>query len=298
MYVLLTPHERSQRKAAMAKIKAVIRQGKYIKPEVCDTCSQPPPSKSKLYAHFRYGYYRWRDVEWLCFPCFANARPAARKMGRSPSYPEMRKLLVTDGLSYQQVADRFGLQSVPSMQETFKRRCIAAGDQWPIPELQGRFQLKSGERKGTRHRDPKFLVKRATSCTGLARELNDVMNRYCLTTRDVSAVCGIRYQYIADVLCGARKQILHERYDALDKAIETLTERHSGFEERAEQLRGRVRACAYGRQRWGMQGLAKNAHISTRRAYRWMAGKPVPMRLLDQIEEAVEKWEAEDGVLG
>lgn len=295
----LTPPERARRKEAMVKVKAALRSGNLEKPDVCDNCSEPPVANSKLYAYFRYGYgyYRWRNVEWLCFPCFSVARPPHYRMGRSPSYPEMRRLLVTEGLSYQQVADRFGIASVSSMQETFKRRCVAAGDVWPIPELQGRFHLKGWEQKGTRHRDPKFAVKRATPCSGLARELNDVMNRYCLTTRDVSAVAGIRYQYIADVLSGARKQILHERYRALDKAIETLTEQHSGFEERADDLRERVRRHAYGRQRWGLQGLAKAAHLSTRRCYRFMAGRPVPVRLLDQIEEAVEKWEAEDGVL-
>lgn len=281
----------------MGRVKAAIAKGKLEKPTVCDTCSNPPAATSKLYAHFRYGYYRWRDVEWLCYPCFNNARPPARKMGRSPSYQEMRKLLLVDDLSYQQIADRFGIASVPSMQETFKRRCIAAGDQWPIPELQKRFQLKHWEQKGTRHRQPKFAVKRATPCAGLARELADVMRRYALTTRDVSEVCGIRYQYIADVLAGARKQILHERYAALDKAIEELTERHRGFEERADDLRTRVRAQAYGRKRWGVQGFAKHSHLSTRRVHRWMQGTPVPLAILDQIEVAVEKWEAEDGVL-
>lgn len=134
---------------AYKQVRRAIKDGRLVRPETCQTCKRIPPlmrdGRSQIQAHHP-DYTKPIDVEWLCSKCHRAETPLPEVIG-APVFGEQngqakltevdviaQRRLRTKGLSYQAIADRFGVDKKTAMRAIKGERWghVVDNDQQPV----------------------------------------------------------------------------------------------------------------------------------------------------------------------
>lgn len=286
-----------ERQAALARIRTALANGTMTKPELCEQCGEPPSFNSRrkvrgLVAIFLNGYEDWKNPTWVCYKCHDShidkPRRGAWPTGaeadqhhKSPPYEKMRHMLVVEGYTYRQIAAMHGIASIPSLQETFKRRAIRRND-WPIPELKSKARSEK-------------IIKRGTSilASGVAADINAFLRETAMTPRQFADMARVDHEWLNSVLRGQFKRILFKSYDRLERALNRGRVEYTDFQTRSDKTRADlIWLMEYTRR--GRVRVANDLHWNPHSIDPFLHGRLLPKERLEAVEEKIVKpWMAE-----
>ncbi len=115
---------------AYRKVRTALASGVLVRPDTCSRCGRNPglasDGRAMIQAH-HHDYEKPLDVEWICCKCHREETPLPEKMGAptfgvkngqaklDPMQVVNAKRLRETGLSYQKIADRFGVHKMTVM---------------------------------------------------------------------------------------------------------------------------------------------------------------------------------------
>lgn len=216
----LTPHQR-----ARYRLRYAIRQGKIAPAEQCAKCD----STDRITGYFD-DPERELDVVWLCRRCYETligkrqVSPVRRSglegeiVRKLPPYDVLRAHLVDEGLSYQQVADRYKVGKSVTFR-TVKQRALRRND-WPLPI---RDESRERMRRGLSRAKP------TTFSRALCDDILAVSREFDMSVAEIATFCGVRSQYLQEAV-RERARMAQKQYDKVSRGLVRLREHYDAID--------------------------------------------------------------------
>lgn len=278
----LTPYSR-----ARYRLRYAVRMGHLTPAERCEKCE----AGGRIFGHFDDPEHE-REVTWLCRACFevlhpvvrvAPTRPAgieAEVLRKLPHYDVLRRHLVDEGMSYQQIADKYKVGKSVTFR-TVKDRAKRRND-WPLP-----IRAAQTERMAKAMARAKPTTFSGTLCD----EIVAATRLYDLTISEVAAVCGVRAQYLQDMV-RHESRISQKSYTKIAAGLVKLQMKHldANYHERVELMRSWLqRVEREGRVHRSIRGICMTIGLKDGKTLRsFIAGRKrtISLARLERLEQA------------
>jgi hypothetical protein len=128
---------------AMEAAQRALKRGTITKPTACQKCDTEV-ARPALLSAYHVDVTRPLEVTWLCRRCYYSLRPPSvpkevlRPTG-CPPYEQM-KIDYFNGLSYEQMAEKYGVNGRATVWITMRKRARAVGE-WPLPKPRNTVQI-------------------------------------------------------------------------------------------------------------------------------------------------------------
>lgn len=261
------------------RLQYELSKGRMTRPDRCEKCDR----SCKPWGYFDDASTPLADVRWLCRECFRVLRPfrhfipapATGDLQRKlPPYEVLRHHLVDEGLSYADIAARYGVGRAGAFR-TIKDRAVRRGD-WPLPlgDLSARMS------RGLVKAKPMLFSRSLTD------EVYAVCRDYEISIAEVARRAGVGETYLQEkVRTGSR--MAEKQYDKVERTVRRIRAEYTEmrYTERVEEVRAFLRYLKQARiLGWSIRGLLEKMAMKDSRELRlFVDGRKRTIRL-DQLE--------------